>query len=59
MDHRTAAVFFFLVFLLNFQCLRLLLLLFFLVQSLVYQHHVFSMVFLRIFKIFFSDLRQM
>lgn len=59
MDHRTAAVFFFLVFLLNFQCLRLLLLLFFLVQSLVYQHYVFSMVFLRIFKIFFSDLRQM
>lgn len=53
MDHRTAAVF------VEFSMFAFIIIIIFLVQSLVYQHYVFSMVFLRIFKIFFSDLRQM
>lgn len=59
MDHRTAAVFFFFGVFVEFSMFAFIIIIIFLVQSLVYQHYVFSMVFLRIFKIFFSDLRQM
>lgn len=52
MDHRTAAVF------VEFSMFAFIIIIIFLVQSLVYQHYVFSMVFLRIFKIFLSDMKQ-